>query len=98
MNLRKYLLAFSGMLLVLSLVFGTGRFRVSADNEDYGEEAWKYLQYIDAHHGYRVTDKTVTEDTAGKMNAGEWIRTELSAMGYEVRKLEWEHNENPIID
>ena len=30
MNLRKYLLAFSGILLVLSLALGTGAFRVSA--------------------------------------------------------------------
>ena len=73
----------TGAGLVLLLAFFTLFTQpAKADNENYGEDAYAYLQYIDQNLGYRVSDVSITRDTTSRDLAGAWIESELHKIGY----------------
>ncbi len=81
------------LLMMILCVSGVS---VRADNEEYGKDAYQYLQYIDANLPYRITNQEMTGDTTGKTAAGEWIKNTMISLGYTPQIYSWTLVNDPI--
>jgi len=83
-KIRKWILVFLLFVGVLSYN------NIEVKSLDFGEEAYAFLQEIDASYPCRVTDKN-WPDTSFKTAAGNWIKEKLLSFGYpEVQESHYE--------
>lgn len=74
------------LLVIIAIVFNmlSPCFSAKADNNEYGAEAYNYLQVLTDNFQNRVAG------TASCIQAGEWISANLASFGYAVEKYEFE--------
>lgn len=74
------------LLVVIGIIFSISSvcFSAKADNNEYGAEAYNYLQVLTDNFQNRVAG------TASCIQAGEWISANLASFGYAVEKYEFE--------